>query len=538
MRPRLLLFLPVVVLSALSAAPSVSAANGPSLLEQAYALDEAKPRDAAAVAALYEQAAAQGDAFAHLRLGYLAETGDGVPQDYAVARAHYQAAANAGLKEAKLRLAICDLEGWGAPADRAAFAREVRQAAEAGDTAAQQIIASMCSIGFAVPRDQAAGLKWLERAAAQDDPDAQLVLGHHAERVLRLMPDKSIARNWYQLSAEQDYHAGMRAMARTFLFGSPKDRNVELGQKWLQLATDGGDSEAPYTLALFEVIRPDVANRDFARAETLLKLASQRGNERATEVLQLLDGGKSLPEAVKYELSVPFEERYVQRAAIEVGSDPQTRQPQIYRLVKPVYPMTMRLTGTTGDVMIDFVVDTTGRVRNPYALSASNPLFAERAVAAVKQWRFYPGRKNGHNVNTHMRVPVKFRLPEEAMEGVDGLLSAAEGRALQIGGDVVADAKNLTIAKPRTALAYPLLADGSRVPVNTKVLLLLVIDPVGHPIRGHILSESQDAAAQAVLASAMRASYEPRVTDGAAVEGHVVLTFVSRDPTQVTATRQ
>src|SRR5882757_7742996 len=86
--------------------------SGPAeetLLERAFALDEGVkvPRDAAGAAAIYRQAAESGDSFAHLRLGYLAETGDGVPQDYVAARAHYQAAVDAGLVDARLRLAIC-----------------------------------------------------------------------------------------------------------------------------------------------------------------------------------------------------------------------------------------------------------------------------------------------------------------------------------------------------------------------------------------------------------------------------------------------
>src|SRR5687767_7924121 len=79
-------------------APAVDAAAA-TLLERAFVLDAGRdaPRDAAAAAALYRSAADQGDALAHLRLGYLSETGDGVAQDYSAARRHYQAAVDAGL---------------------------------------------------------------------------------------------------------------------------------------------------------------------------------------------------------------------------------------------------------------------------------------------------------------------------------------------------------------------------------------------------------------------------------------------------------
>jgi TPR repeat protein len=188
-------------------------------------------RDAAVTAEAYRIAAEGGDAYAHLRLGYLFETGDGVPQDYTEARAHYQAAVAAGLNEARLRLAICYLEGWGGPADRPAFAREMRAAAESGYIPAQQILAAMYFIGLAVPKDQAQSLSWLERAAAHDDPWSQVEIGHQLEAAHRqvLTPDLALVRSWYQLSAEQEYLDGSRAMARTFLSGERKDRNWELG---------------------------------------------------------------------------------------------------------------------------------------------------------------------------------------------------------------------------------------------------------------------------------------------------------------------
>lgn len=523
----------LVTLGALQLTPLSPAATAdspqPTLLEQAYALDSAQgaARNVTGAIALYTQAAAQGDPYAQLRLGYLAETGDGIPQDYAVARNHYEVAAKAGLKEAMLRLAICDLEGWGGPVDRAGFVHEIRASADAGDPAAQRILSTMYGIGFLVPKDEATALAWMQKAAALDDPQAQLALGRRAENVLRLMPEAGVARGWFQLSAEHDYWAAMRAMARTFLTGSPSDQNWDLARHWLELASNDGDPEAPYTLALAEVLSTQAPTHDLAKADAWLKLASARGNERATEILHLVHGGKTLPEAMRYVLSVPFTQRYVEEVASSTRELPNgDRQPQVYRLVKPVYPLSLRLTGTTGNVIVDFVVDTTGRVHRAHAIQATNPAFAERAVEAVRQWRFHPGLKHGHAVNTHMRVPVWFQLPQEETLGVDGLLDSARDRAQLMGPAVEADATQLTVAKARTPLTYPLMPDGSPVPEGTSVLLLLVLDPAGKPIRGHILFARPDAAGPAVLASAMRAAYQPTSPDGG--ESHVVVPFLRR----------
>ena len=255
-------------------ASSVAAAG--TELERAFAFDQGtpqQPRDAAAAAEAYRVAADNGDLFAHVRLGYLYETGDGVPHDPAAARKHYEAAVAGGLTEGRLRLAICYLEGWGGPVDRDAFAREVRVAAEAGYVPAQRVLSSLYALGFAVPLNREESVRWLERAAQQDDASAQVALGRNIEqaRDIALKADKTLARTWYQLSAEQEYTEGMRAMAKTFLAGKKSDRNWVFGRRWLELAADAADPEAPYILAVCEMLHVDSPEHDSERARQWLR---------------------------------------------------------------------------------------------------------------------------------------------------------------------------------------------------------------------------------------------------------------------------
>ena len=513
------------------AAPPASAVAGESLLERAYTLDKvpAEKRDATMTAEAYRIAAESGDAYAHLRLGYLYETGDGVVQDYTQARLHYQAAVDAGLNEARLRLAICYLEGWGGPADRAAFTREMRTAAEAGYVPAQQIYAAMCFIGLAVPKDREAGLAWLERAAKQDDPLAQLQIGQDLERAQRgaLSADLGLVRSWYQLSAEQEYLEGTRAMARTFLTGERKNRDWEMGQRWMLLATDQGDAEAPYTLAVCELLHVDAPEHDWEKARGWLKLASERGNAHATELLELEKGGRPLDQAAQYMIREPFEERYVRQMAAHIAGDRKnpTRVPQIYRVVSPVYPRSLRLQSAGGDVLVDFVVDTTGRVANPKAIKSAHPALSERAVEAVRQWRFYPGTKDGHAVNYHMQVPVRFEIGEERLDGVDGLLKYARDQAEQLGPEVLADATELRPAYVLEAMPYPTKPDGSELSKGDSAIILLVVDAKGIPIRGHILFEKPMKTGAAVLAAALQHHFRTRTLQGKPVQTNVVLAY-------------
>lgn len=61
-----------------------------------------------------------------------------------------------------------------------------------------------------------------------------------------------------------------------------------------------------------------------------------------------------------------------------------------------------------GTVTIVFVVDQRGRVESPIVQSSSNPAFEPAALAAVKQWKFEPGKRNGEAVRFRMRVPITF----------------------------------------------------------------------------------------------------------------------------------
>ena len=81
---------------------------------------------------------------------------------------------------------------------------------------------------------------------------------------------------------------------------------------------------------------------------------------------------------------------------------------------RPQYPFEMRRAGIAGEVVVDFIVDSAGDVRNAYAIRSSQREFEAAAVQAVSKWKFRPGKKGGRNVNTHMQVPIVFTLNEES----------------------------------------------------------------------------------------------------------------------------
>jgi protein TonB len=78
--------------------------------------------------------------------------------------------------------------------------------------------------------------------------------------------------------------------------------------------------------------------------------------------------------------------------------------------VSPAYPYEMRRAGVNGEVLVGFIVDSAGQVRDAYAVRFSRREFADEAVRAVLQWKFSPGRRSGVPVNTRMQIPLVFNL--------------------------------------------------------------------------------------------------------------------------------
>lgn len=60
-------------------------------------------------------------------------------------------------------------------------------------------------------------------------------------------------------------------------------------------------------------------------------------------------------------------------------------------------------------VYVVFAVDPSGRVEDPLVQSSTNALFDPAALAAIKQWKFEPGKRGGQAVRSRMRQQMTFQ---------------------------------------------------------------------------------------------------------------------------------
>ena len=86
------------------------------------------------------------------------------------------------------------------------------------------------------------------------------------------------------------------------------------------------------------------------------------------------------------------------------------QNPEPTAKVSPVYPYEMRRSGITGEVVVGFTVDTEGNVRDATIISSTQREFEASALAAVRQWKFKPGKRSGRAVNARMTLPISFTL--------------------------------------------------------------------------------------------------------------------------------
>jgi protein TonB len=84
--------------------------------------------------------------------------------------------------------------------------------------------------------------------------------------------------------------------------------------------------------------------------------------------------------------------------------------PRLLREVKAQYTDEARRKSITGDVLLEIVIKSDGTVGDVKVLRGLGAGLDERAVSAVRNWRFAPARRLGTPVDVIVEVEVEFSL--------------------------------------------------------------------------------------------------------------------------------
>lgn len=90
---------------------------------------------------------------------------------------------------------------------------------------------------------------------------------------------------------------------------------------------------------------------------------------------------------------------------------PLSALPQLVRRTEAEYPVALRNRGIEGTVLLQIVVDETGRVTDAAVKRSSGYAQLDRAaIAAAQTWQFTPARRADQPVTLRVTMPVEFRI--------------------------------------------------------------------------------------------------------------------------------
>jgi len=80
---------------------------------------------------------------------------------------------------------------------------------------------------------------------------------------------------------------------------------------------------------------------------------------------------------------------------------------------QPVYPFEMKRQGISAEVLVEFICDSGGEVRDAHVVKSDNHAFDTAALDAIYKWKFRAGKKGGRAVSARMQQPFVFSIADE-----------------------------------------------------------------------------------------------------------------------------
>ena len=383
---------------------------------------EKNPREAFA---LYRVLAGEGDGWAASRLGAIFASGQGVAIDEIEAARWYRVGAEKGDLAAQMNLAMVLRNGRGVKRDVAEAMTWLAKAEAKRSPDAGALQADLLWHGDGVPRDRAEALRRLQAQMEKGSTVARTLLGKYL-LVSGPQQDLARARRLFREGAEAGSSADQGYYGLLCLEGVGGPRDVAAALAHLAAASQAGQPIAALFLAGARLGygQPDAAPDLAAAREAIDKIRAH--NPTFVPYFKRLDEGGDLAALLAGEVA-PADAAAQKDARDPAEALPQERPPLPLAQTPPAYPLAMRTLEIEGQVLVEFIVTSTGRVEEVYAVRSTLPSFDRAAISAVRQWRFKPAMREGRAVPTRMQVPIVFSLPKEPQP--EGMRVEAEPRA-------------------------------------------------------------------------------------------------------------
>jgi len=102
-----------------------------------------------------------------------------------------------------------------------------------------------------------------------------------------------------------------------------------------------------------------------------------------------------------------IETNTAQPPPVRIGG--QVEPAQLIKQVVPVYPPMAKNARVQGVVVVDAIIQPSGKLTELKVLDG-HPLLIDAALAALRQWRYKPAKLNGTPVDSPVHINVTFRL--------------------------------------------------------------------------------------------------------------------------------
>jgi TPR repeat protein len=234
---------------------------------------------------LFQKAAAQGDAFAYVRLASPYYYGNrGAAQNYAEAMSFYQKGVSAGDPTAVYYMGELYYYGKGVEKDRPKAMEWYLRAAGKGNLDAMSSIAYMYEYGQSVTKDLTKALQWYTKAAEKGYAQSMNEVGRFYWLGRGVEANYELAMQWFTKAIAVGYVDAMRYMGNLYYDGSGVTKDRAKALEWYLKAAQKGNATAMYDAADLYYSGKAGAT-DYPKAVEWYIKAAEKGNLKSMKAL-------------------------------------------------------------------------------------------------------------------------------------------------------------------------------------------------------------------------------------------------------------
>jgi len=101
------------------------------------------------------------------------------------------------------------------------------------------------------------------------------------------------------------------------------------------------------------------------------------------------------------------------------------RRPEPVLQPSPTYPFSMKREGLSASVLVEFIVDVEGRVREIIVVDSTHTAFNDAAIVGVGRWKFKPGVKAGRKVKSATDEPTQSEFFSRSLQAASPRVETA-----------------------------------------------------------------------------------------------------------------